>query len=265
MQQQMGFSLLELSIVLVIIGLLAGGVMVGQDLVKQAELRSVTVDIQKVQAAINAFKNKYSSLPGDMRNATAYWGTAATCPATNVAPLTGAATCNGNGNGTMLSAEIDTTSPEFWLLWHHLAQAGLYEGSFTGASVIAGTQARPGVNVPETRINGVGMTVFTHSNLSTNNALWWYANPSLVIWIGTERSGNGTLNPAFSSADAYAIDIKYDNGMPGSGILRTMKQTNCVLGVTSTSSQTSSVYDLTQAGNNCSIMFSLSGNPGTAN
>ncbi len=74
MHNKAGFSLLELSIVLVIIGLLASGVMVGQSLVRGAELRSVMNDHNKILSATNAFRLKYNALPGDMRNATAFWG-----------------------------------------------------------------------------------------------------------------------------------------------------------------------------------------------
>lgn len=264
-----GFSLLELSIVLVIIGLLAGGVMVGQDLIRQSELRSIMTDINKVQTAINAFKSKYSALPGDIRNATAYWGTAATCPATAAAPLTTQATCNGNGNGTLYPSEIDGTSPEWWLLWQHLANAGLFEGSFTGASVTATTQARPGRNVPETKISGVGFTVQSLLMPVTNNLSWWYGNHDLMLSFGYEQANTGTTSPAFSPIDVNGIDTKMDDGRPGMGVLRTLKNIGCVLGLTAgnatTFSQSTAEYDLTQSARTCSFTYSLAGNPGTGN
>jgi prepilin-type N-terminal cleavage/methylation domain-containing protein len=262
-----GFSLLELSIVLVIIGLLAGGVMVGQDLVQQAELRSVLTDMNKVQTSVNAFRNKYNALPGDMNNATAYWGTATTCPATSVAPLLTQATCNGNGNATLNASENNATSPEWWLFWEHLANAGLFEGSFSGASVTAATaQARPATNVPETRVTGVGMTVISLSMTATNNASWWFGSYPLMVVIGAEATNSSTTGAAFTPTDTNSIDQKIDDGRPGMGIIRTLKNTNCVLGVTSTSSQSAAVYDLTQQTRSCTLTYNiLGGNPGVGN
>ncbi len=71
-----GFTLIELSITLVIIGLIVGGVLVGKDLIKAAEARSITKQIEQYRAAINAFKLKYNAIPGDMNNAESIWGTA---------------------------------------------------------------------------------------------------------------------------------------------------------------------------------------------
>lgn len=261
-----GFSLLELSIVLVIIGLLAGGVLVGQELVKQSEIRSILSNISQVQTAVTAFKNKYDASPGDMRNATDYWGTAATCPATSAAPLTSVATCNGNGNGTLYPAEINATSPEWFLFWDHLANSGLYEGVYTGASVAAAnTTARPATNVPETKISGVGITAFSFDMPQNNNASWWYGNYRLFLVIGKELATNATATPAFAPADMMSIDTKLDNGMPGSGIVRSLKNVNCVAGVVATSSQSTSVYDLTQTSPTCTLTYSLSGDPSVIN
>ena len=93
------FSLVELSIVLVILGLLVGGILGGQSLIRAAELRSVAVDKDKFTTAINAFRVKYSAIPGDMTNATDYWGTFSTDNITCAYDLhPGTQTCNGNGN-----------------------------------------------------------------------------------------------------------------------------------------------------------------------
>lgn len=262
-----GFSLLELSIVLVIIGLLSGGVMVGQDLVQQAELRSVVTDMNKVQTSVNAFRSKYNAFPGDMNNATTYWGTATTCPPTSVAPLTTMATCNGNGNALLNASEINATTPEWWLLWEHLANAGLFEGSFTGASVTAATsQARPATNVPETKITGVGVTAMSLTVLATNNATWWYGNYPLMLVVGTEQANSSTTGVAFSPTDTNSIDQKIDDGRPGMGVVRTLKNANCVAGVTSTSSQSAAVYDLTQQSRTCTLTYNIiGGNPSVGN
>lgn len=63
-----GFTLIELSIVLVIIGLVIGGILVGQDLIKAAELRATISQKEKFDSAVNTFRNKFGGKPGDLSN-----------------------------------------------------------------------------------------------------------------------------------------------------------------------------------------------------
>jgi prepilin-type N-terminal cleavage/methylation domain-containing protein len=69
---QRGFSLVELSIVLVILGLLTGGILAGQSLIRAAELRSITTQFNQYVSATQSFRDKYMALPGDMPNATRF-------------------------------------------------------------------------------------------------------------------------------------------------------------------------------------------------
>src|ERR1700688_3889289 len=66
-----GFTLIELSIVLVIIGLIVGGILVGQDLIKAAEVRAQISQIEKYNQAVNTFRAKFNAIPGDMAVSTA--------------------------------------------------------------------------------------------------------------------------------------------------------------------------------------------------
>src|ERR1017187_6744999 len=61
-----GFTLIELSIVLVVIGLIVGGVLVGQDLIKAAQVRAEVTQLEKFNSAVNTFRVKYAYLPGDI-------------------------------------------------------------------------------------------------------------------------------------------------------------------------------------------------------
>jgi len=79
-----GFTLIELSIVLVIIGLLVGGVLVGRELITAAEMRKDISLFEKIDAAVNTFRGKYDCLPGDCAKATSFF--------------TGARDGNGDGN-----------------------------------------------------------------------------------------------------------------------------------------------------------------------
>src|SRR5665213_1826112 len=66
-----GFTLIELSIVLVIIGLIVGGILVGQDMIKAAEVRAQISQIEKYNQAVNTFRAKFNAIPGDMPASTA--------------------------------------------------------------------------------------------------------------------------------------------------------------------------------------------------
>jgi prepilin-type N-terminal cleavage/methylation domain-containing protein len=127
-----GFTLVELSIVLLIIGLLASGILVGQDMIRAAELRSITTEKDQIQTAVMLFKNKYLGLPGDLSNATAFWGTMPTGTCPNASGGNGTQTCNGNGDGNIIINAVLNYNSESVLIWQHLSNAGLIEGKYTG-------------------------------------------------------------------------------------------------------------------------------------
>jgi prepilin-type N-terminal cleavage/methylation domain-containing protein len=97
-----GFSLVELSIVLVILGLLVGGVLSGQSLIRASELRKVTTEYTSIVAAVGSFREKYLYLPGDFPNASQFWGAAAAGAGCWFTPNPGTVpTCSGNGDGRL--------------------------------------------------------------------------------------------------------------------------------------------------------------------
>src|ERR671919_84207 len=84
--RQAGFTLVEIAIVLVIIGLLLGGILKGQEMITQAKIKNVMADFSGVSAAYHGYQDRYRAIPGDDPNAAARWA---------VAP----AAVQGNGNG----------------------------------------------------------------------------------------------------------------------------------------------------------------------
>jgi prepilin-type N-terminal cleavage/methylation domain-containing protein len=118
MKKQAGFTLIELAIVLVIIGLLLGGVLRGQELINSARVKSLTREFQNIQVYIYGYQDRFRALPGDDPAAVAHLA-AATQGAT---PPAG----NGLINGAWNSA---TVTDESYLFWEHVRLAGLAPGS----------------------------------------------------------------------------------------------------------------------------------------
>lgn len=220
--QSRAFTLVELSIVLVILGLLTGGILTGQSLIHAAELRSVTTQFNQYQAATQTFRDKYHALPGDMKNATKFWGVAHVTPATcRTTSSVGTETCDGNGNGTF-------NDDEMYRIWQHLSNAGLIEGHYTGTSNTG--PAWGGItidtNIPASRISNAGFLMRNHS-AGDNSAEWIVPgtdamNP--VIQFG-RSTGVNVEAPALSPEGAWNIDIKMDDGRPGMGIINGFKKT----------------------------------------
>ena len=125
MRRQSGFTLIEIAIVLVIIGLLLGGVLKGQELITSARVRNLISQQDGIKAAYFGFLDRFRALPGDYNQAT-----------TNI---TGA-TANGNNNGQILAAGgVD----EHILVWEHLSKAGFINGSYTYAAGAETTASAP--------------------------------------------------------------------------------------------------------------------------
>jgi prepilin-type N-terminal cleavage/methylation domain-containing protein len=225
------FSLVELSIVLVILGLLTGGILAGQSLIRAAELRSVSTSIVRFSTAILTFQDKYLALPGDIANATAFWGKDDAACATQSGTTMTPGTCNGNGNGIVgfqINNNTATENYEMFRAWQHLANAGLVEGNYTGiAGSINVRDADVGRNVPNTRITNVGI-MYGYITLSTG--LFADITGKNIFMIGGEDNsstspagGAGpTWLPFLTPAEAYNVDMKLDDGKPGSGSIRPM-------------------------------------------
>ena len=255
------FSLVELSIVLVILGLLVGGVLSGQSLIRAAELRSVTTEIQRIQTALRTFQDKYQAIPGDMPNAVRFWGAQigattdgvdATCSAlTDAAPATGVATCNGNGNGQIgqyFSPPVGVAHESF-RLWQHLANAGLIEGNYTGVSGGASNNftAVPGLNIMRGKLSKLGYYIAQLGTCTACSGGIFDGNYGNIMIVGAQLANTVPLTPLFKPEEVWNIDTKIDDGRPGYGIMTAYKPTTCTTSTTASASE----YLLTATGNTC--------------
>jgi len=200
-----GFTLLEVSIVLIIIGLITGGVVAGRFLIRSAELRSILTERDKYETAVNTFQIKYSQLPGDMPNAYSFWGSG--CGTDSTTADTG---CNGNGDGRI------SLDGENLKAWEHLSLSGLIAGKFNGVSGAGGTGALTLDNIPKSAFPQTYWSLgddVCDGSIPNNNF-------NAILAIGGSRDGESsclTSIPSLSPQEALALDQKTDDGRANSG------------------------------------------------
>ncbi len=141
---QSGFTLVEIAVVLVIIGLILGGVLKGQEMISQARIKSVINDLSGISAAMYGYQDRYRALPGDDKSAASRWASAT----------------SGNGDGVIMGMyfQAPPATDESSLFWEHLRLAGFIAGSgrdqpFNAHSGKIGIQTSSGV--AETMTTGV--------------------------------------------------------------------------------------------------------------
>lgn len=232
-----GFTLIEMAVVLVIIGLLIGGVFVGREMLRASELQAILSEVDGYKQGIQSFRDRYDAMPGDFSGAESFWGSDASCPNTSWNEIPKAATCNGNADNRIAPYDRDAGTQaqayEMFRAWQHLANAGGAPGQFVGTSGDSGSgqDARIGLNVPGSRARGAGFMLY----YLTCNACGQYfaADYKHVIEVGA-RSGSApefANAPFLMPAEARSLDAKVDDGEAGTGkILAPSSQANCVSG-----------------------------------
>ncbi len=229
---------------MVIIGLIIGGVMLGQTMIKNANIRSVISQVEQFKTASNTFKIKYNCMAGDCANATSL--------------LTG--TANGNGNYRFDGGAARHTDMEVLLFWQHLGLAELIPGSYT--TTAPGATYVPDVNFPSSKMGGN----YGAWSLQAYNAGGAYpafgklfpANYGNCLILGKpwgDTSSKIPLVSVISGYDALTIDTKFDDGLPASGnIITWMNTSGYSGGCPTTDDPTTAVYTKT---NNitCSLFF----------
>jgi prepilin-type N-terminal cleavage/methylation domain-containing protein len=250
-----GFTLIELSIVLVIIGLIASGIMAGKELVYVAKIRRTITQVEQTQTAINVFKNKYNCLPGDCAKATDYWPD----------------TIDGDGNDRI---DLGFDVPEPINMWHQMSLAKLVAvgkpGSFDNmddyiATIAPGMTGLSPDHAPRTPLDNYLLVEYTtvYSNSIAMDRHWmsFYRFPNFEIAGASVLlnlshcipENNDNICFGLFPADAGAIDLKMDDGNPTNGIVRGISDVyGCGSG-----SGVNAIYEQTRQLHKCHLMIDL--------
>ncbi len=221
-----GFTLLELSIALGIIGLLVGGIVGFRGYVKNAAVSTMMNESKLLISAFQQFQIQYNNPPGDYCSTDTVCGTQASPTANNA--WSGAS--NGDSNG-LIRAGGTAFQLEQYYAFQHLAFAGFIQGRYTGAANGTGG-ATIGTNIQGSSMDKVAF-IFDHPdetsgfvvNATTPNATYFDGQYGNILRIaGLNDNATTVPDQVFLTGDqALAIDLKYDDGMPGTGTIVTPK------------------------------------------
>ena len=213
-QRQRGFTLVEIAIVLVIIGLLLGGILKGQELITSARVRNIADQNSGIQAAYFGFIDRYRQIPGDMDLTAATQAIGSQMPPT----AANSSTAGNTGNG-----RIDTGDwAEASNVWAQLSAAQFIQGSYTGGATSAATYMQATM-APINAFNGYVLLGRSDD--------YQDATGSTTVRLGLVIGAHIPVNVM------RELDVKIDDGLPQTGVLR----------VTKTGSTSYSTVDATNA------------------
>ena len=252
-ENRKGFSLVELSIVIVIIGLLIAAIAAGTSLIKQAELRSIITDFQNYASSYNTFRDRFNRVPGDMEVASAYFPTACSADAD---------ACNGNNNGSIDFAADNTN--EVNAAWIHLEAAGMINYGFD--TIAVSRESTIGTNAPTSKITAAGYYMIGW--ISDNGIHSAPFDNQNVLFLGRNIADAPPANATLTPEDAFAIDRKMDDGNVDSsgnfrgaqtGTIRSLRGVDFASTVNAciTGSGASAVYNISDIAESCRIGMAL--------
>lgn len=260
LNKQSGFTLVELAIVMIIIGLLIGGVLKGQQLIENAKVNSAISTLQGFHAAQIMFRDTYGAWPGDLRNAES-----------RLRGCTPANDC-ASGNGDSIIGQhftdfgpggeipdfntggVGSANQENTQYWKHLALADLITGVNAGADT---TDPVWGETNPGSSVSGGGYTIahwnYTRERPIIVNGHAFFLTREVDGFAATTRGlGVVTANAAAS------IDRKIDDGLPYRGSIWGMNPSSqCVQfgGPDGTGGWQGTTYNETRSGKNCALWY----------
>lgn len=244
-QKQAGFTLVELAIVMIIIGLLIAGVLKGQQLIGNARITSQVAQIKGIDGAVSTFRDMYNSLPGDM-------GPAATNNPANRLPNCTVAPCStpGTGNGIIGNTPSAAPSAEGQTFFVHLAAADLLTGiNYSAANLTWGGQ------FPAAKIDGgiqVGSATGALADVGPNPLSVAANPPSAGLYLTLTLTPNVAPVDVMTPNQAARIDAKVDDGIPGAGSVRARSTAGATCG-------TNLAYAENNPGNNCGLHIRIQG------
>lgn len=209
-KQQSGFTLVEIAIVMVIIGLLLGGVLKGQEVITNAKIKNINNDFSGISAAVYSYQDRYSALPGDDAAADAH--------VNGKVPTTagGDGIINGTFDDANCTNPAATDDPEGCLVWEHLRRAGLVTGDVASGiqalnafNGLTGLETGDGVAANDNSINGlfIGFAGITGDMAVILDAQNDDGNPNL----GSIRAVNATVD-TIPAAGNYIFTDTYGLG-----------------------------------------------------
>lgn len=211
-----GFTLVELAIVMIIIGLLIGGVLKGQQLIQNAKVSSTIAQVKGYMAAYNSFLDAYAGTPGDMANADRRLsgcdsGNSNFCIAGGGDSLVGQPATSGGGQEGLNQAGVNTLpQAETSMFWKHLALADLITGVDPTSDP---TDPAWGQSHPASPFGG-GFHIFysAHAGDYGTGHNLRMQNP-----VNANAGSGGEGGMAVSPILARSIDLKMDDGLPDTG------------------------------------------------
>jgi prepilin-type N-terminal cleavage/methylation domain-containing protein len=188
-----GFTLIEMAIVVVIIGLLIAGALGGEQLIETSRRNRIVTDLKTYQIAFDQFKEKYDGIAGDLSDATNYWGSK---------------TSNGNGTGYLNDG---SNFDEAYLFWQHLGLSGYIVTTYSGtANGINVDPKVPGTNVP---VSSYKKSAYVMMNANSD------AGQSAVVALGATYTGIDFPQNVVPLTTLKQLDTKLDDGAFDTGRL----------------------------------------------